>query len=293
MPDLEPDLARELLEPEPLERELLEPEPLEPEPLEPEPLEPRTVIRVALVTLRHVAAPVVAGMSLDPPTFHLLDGPADTHPVDVLVGFDAPAEWAAVVAVAGGTSPTTGFVMTAASATRRGRRAAVVAGAGCEPLFTDRPQGRLIDACLRCLGLGTDPPPSTIVDVIRGLWLDRVMERVVSGGPTPTWTEIVRLHPAWTGRERVQTGALLRREDRLVGAVGWPDVRAAVRQGRLRLGTLCPVAARWMDDGMFARAALAELPDRLVLRTDLGDLLPDRLLARLDRVLDGVGEEAA
>ncbi len=265
-----------------------------PQRLEPEPLEPRTVIGASIAALRPLDLPLVAGMSLDPPTFHLIDcGRDPVHPAEVLVGFDAPSEWTAVVAMAGGRSPTCGLVVVAVAATRAGGRGALVGGGGCDPLFSHEPAGRLVDACVRCLGLATDPPPPTLLDVIRGLWLDRVMARAVGGGPSPTWSEVVRLHPAWTRRDRVSSGALARMEDCLARSRTWSQVRAAVADGRLPMETIDPTDARWMDDGMFARTVLAELPDTRVLRADLGDLLPDATIARIDRALDRRDEEAA
>ncbi len=258
----------------------------------PDTLEPRTAIQAAMVTLRHRPLPLIAGTSLGPPTFHVIDCPATTGPVERLIGFDAPREWAAVSVLAGGTTAA-GFVMTAAAVTRSGHRVAIVNGPGCDPLCTDAPTGRLIDACVRSLGLPTDPPPPTTLDAVRGLWLDLIMERAVAGGPSPTWTEIMRLHPAWIGGRRPQTGSLVRMEERMTRALGWSELRAAVRDGSWPMATIDPAAAAWMDDGMFARAVLAELPDRSTLRADLGDLLSPRLLARLDRVLDAASKEAA
>ncbi len=137
-------------------------------------------------------------------------------------------------------------------------------------LTTDLPpsEGRLLDCFRRCFGLPTPPPPASPARLQLIVWLVAALERADGSGRPLTWSEISRLHPvarllasemkAPPSRISGITDALTR-----IGAAAysWEDIRLkASRQEGFLDDIIGPDLARWMDDGMFARWVLSDLP---------------------------------
>jgi hypothetical protein len=184
-----------------------------------------------------------------------LDG---EHPFDALVGFDAPPDWEVFGVVAPGwgsyyEGPRKGerrrcrviFV-----ASRHGEEASLLRFAGDDEGTVMRepdPPGRVADCVRRALDLPTPPPDASS---LLALWFHEVLQRLVA-----------RRHPS-ASRELVG----LQDIDDVIGdaPASWADERWKVVEagGNFRMdGSI----AGWMDDGMFARFTLAELPEPTVV----------------------------
>ena len=118
------------------------------------------------------------------------------HPLQVLVGFVAPPEWAAIgVSNAGWAHPldATGrprrrpdapSVQVTVLFSRSGVAAGVLRKAAGVSELPDPPEGVVADACRRALVLPTAPPPATTAELWALTWLDRIVEVAArAGGP--------------------------------------------------------------------------------------------------------------
>jgi hypothetical protein len=143
-------------------------------------------------------------------------------------------------------------------------------GAGVVPEAAPT-EGRMLDCLRRCFGLPTPPPPVSPARLQTIAWLVAVFDRAITAHGRLTWFEVSRLHPvaqilnAEMGGPRAE---LLPGLLRVAGSAWtWEDFRQqAERDGGME-HIVDPSLARWMDEGMFARWVLAELP------------APDELLA--------------
>ena len=242
------------------------------------------------------------GWGATPPLAFALDGgnhPAEAHlldpadPLEALVGLTAAPWWGAIAVVAEAHARTT-------DGPRSGRIGVAVPRCGSAVVLLrdrsdDRPRvqapdeahGLLLDLCRRTLGLPTAPAPP-ITQLWTAVWLDQLLEAAVQGAPPCTWAEAASLHPA--GREagwpEPTPDELCEIAADLVARREWSDLRtgrAPTPHGRAP----GPVAAEWMDDGLYARAVLSALPDPLDALADLWCLLPHEVAAGVERVALG------
>jgi hypothetical protein len=228
----------------------------------------------------------VSGAAADPPG-ELAWFPIDPiHPLDLLLGFDAPAHWWALgVSSCGRQHPIDGdgrVVRSAESSRvritvlidRSGQGAGLLRRGDDLTALPGPPDGTVADACRRALGLATAPPPPTTVGLWTRCWLDRMVDALAPAGGAgadpcpPTWRDLTRLHPAssvaatrWSGLGLGPDADALADATRAL-ADAWPwgrlradpavvDIPGPVPDGRL---------VAWMDDGMWARWLLAAFP---------------------------------
>jgi hypothetical protein len=129
-------------------------------------------------------------------------------------------------------------------------------------------EGRLLDCLRRCFELPTSPPPASPARLQLIVWLAAALERAEGCRRPLSWSEVSRLHPvarllafemeAPASDVSGITDALTRMG---AAAYSWEDVRIrAARQEGFLDDVVDPHLAGWMDDGMFARWVLAELP---------------------------------
>ena len=125
-------------------------------------------------------------------------------------------------------------------------------------------EGRMLDCLRRCFGLPTPPPPASPARLQAVAWLVAVFEEARDARRPLSWSEVSRLHPV----ARVISTDLGRPCTELVpglirmagSAWSWEDFRL---QAQVQVGmedVIDPELAGWMDEGMFARWVLADLP---------------------------------
>lgn len=174
--------------------------------------------------------------------------PPNSHPLEHLLGFVAPASWSAFGAVCfGRVVPGDRRARVVTLVARTGEQHAV-ASFDDGTVIDEPAAGSVTDALRRCLGLPTPPPPCSTADVFASHWLASVL---AAGGGTRrmTWAEVssLRAHPSF-------------------GVVDWADLRRTVAAGSPAPAGVSADVAAWMDDGMFARWVMGGHPpvDRLV-----------------------------
>lgn len=185
---------------------------------------------------------------------------AGEHPVDALIGFSAPDEWAAVGVVAVGTA--TAIDAGASMASRRVRVLHLLDRTGSEAsLLHDLDEdtalpcpspadGHIADLCRRMLGLPTAPPPPSVLPWWTAVWLDRILAESLADPAEPwTWHRLALLHPAVDPNvPPLDPEGLAEEAVATAASVSWGTVR---QQASDEL-------AGWMDDGMFARWVLSQ-----------------------------------
>lgn len=209
------------------------------------------------------------------------------HPLDLLLGFVAPAHWWALGVSSCGLqhpvaddgrvvrSPESPGVRVTVLIDRSGRGTGMVRRGDELTAMPGPPDGAVADACRRALGLGTAPPPPTTVGLWTRCWLDRVVDAITGssgaggGGPgPPTWRDVARLHPAssivatrWSGLGLGPDADTLADATRAL-ADAWPWARLRADPAVVDVPGPLPDArvAAWMDDGMWARWLLAAFP---------------------------------
>jgi hypothetical protein len=127
-------------------------------------------------------------------------------------------------------------------------------------------EGRLLDCLRRCFALPTPQPPSGPGRLQSVLWLAEILDEAQDSQKILSWREIVRMHPVLgpiLGAEGVELAPSEVPEVVRLAAANWSWEK--LRQDAVRNGwasSVVPVdVAAWMDEGMFARWILAELPD--------------------------------
>jgi hypothetical protein len=116
--------------------------------------------------------------------------------------------------------------------------------------------------------LPTSPPPTSPAGLQLIVWLVAALERAEGSGRPLSWSEVSRLHPV----ARLLASELQAPASRISGitdaltrmgaaAYSWEDIRlqASSQEGFLD-DIIDPHLAGWMDDGMFARWVLSDLP---------------------------------
>jgi hypothetical protein len=134
-------------------------------------------------------------------------------------------------------------------------------------------EGRMLDCLRRCFGLPTPPPlvgPGRLQAVA---WLVAILEKGSGSRRRLSWSDVSRLHPV-----ALALGTDLRGSDtellpgllRLTGSAwSWEDFRRQAEADTCLADLIDPKLAGWMDEGMFARWILSDLPS------------PDELLAKV------------
>lgn len=241
--------------------------------------------------------------------------PHGQHPVDALAGFVAPDDWQLVGVLATGTArdlddpESTTAVCSGHLIDRSGRWASRLAPFDDGPLEPasihgeagdpDCPVGRIDDACRRVLGIPTPPPSSGTALLWATLWLDAI---VAAGGTASgrrrlgRWTEVVSRHPAiavLVPDADLTSVDLVAKANQLAEWRDWQQLRRTCAAGLWRAPRLDAGVVGWLDDGAFSRWLLGELPDLTDLRATVAELLPPRVVQRVDAVLTacGVGGE--
>jgi hypothetical protein len=227
------------------------------------------------------------------------------HPLDLLLGFVAPAEWSALGVVCfGWAAPAVGLDEHRQTSTVRASqhpdrcRVRVVtlldrdgvewATATLEDgTVIDEPgEGTVADALRRCLRLPTAPPPVGTAELFAAIWL----ADLAAAGRALSWAEAASLHPALrllaAGGHRPQPEELIGAGRSFHRAVTWERLRSRVATGRSAAGIeLDAATATWMDDGMFARWVLADVPPLPLLLGRVATVLPPQVLRRVRRAL--------
>jgi hypothetical protein len=249
--------------------------------------------------------------------------PLEDHPLSALVGFTAPQDWRALGIRCNGRArrlqpprtddPGAGAVPTPVVLTmlldRAGRGAGIMRHGQVVTPLPGPPEGVVADACRRALGLPTAPPPQDTIELWVLIWLDRLVETVAVLGRAEryaTWETIAALHPAAPGQP-AQTGrpqappsaapleptaapiALAEATRQLAEAWPWSRLRVDPDVADTAGPPLPSDIAQWMDDGMFARWVLAELPELADLASAVDALLPPALATAVARTVTATG----
>jgi hypothetical protein len=175
----------------------------------------------------------------DSVTFGIKELAAGQHPLDELLGFVAPDEWAAFGTVCHGwASRDIGRRPSTASDRVRVRSAHVIVRDGTEVGglhicggtldLQEMVVGMVPDALRRCLDLPTPPADFPAIELSAADWLDAVADNAAAPPPIPY--------------------------------ANWEDARWEVIAGRRVVQGLSPTIAAWMDAGMFARWMAATYP---------------------------------
>jgi hypothetical protein len=131
-------------------------------------------------------------------------------------------------------------------------------------------EGTVGDALRRCLGLPTPPPPCTTEELFNRHWLLAVL--AAGGGTRPmTWRQAAGLHPC----------TLLAAD--LADPCTWADLRRMTAAGSIAPARLTADLAAWMDDGMFARWVMADLPPAQRLLDELARAQSPGVMRRIRR----------
>lgn len=217
-----------------------------------------------------------------------------TDVVCALGGFVAPAAWDAFGVVAPGLCmmldppahpPADDPVTVCALLGRSGLVVSEVRTVNGEVVSRGAATGRAVDACRRVLGLAT-APPLLGPHVWRTLrWIDRVLAAVLDAdlGRPPSWPALSALHALdsptrmWSRPARV--------EQTEPPEWSWYELRNACAGEELTVPGIDAETAAWMDDGLFAREAIAAFAPLVELLGDLRQLLPpstfDMVVARV------------
>lgn len=200
---------------------------------------------------------------------------AALHPENALLGFTLPLQFDALTVIApsvltSARAPRHRAGSLAVRMERSGETETQIAYADGSVSHADAPQGWLVDACRRALGLATSPAAAPPSDLAAVLWLDRLMTTLVR--EPLDWATAAALAPIparWRTADPTQVGIMLARN-----LPSWPAMRRAMACGEPGPVQLPRPWARWMDDGMFARWCLGSFPDLDALRADVEFLAP-------------------
>lgn len=222
-------------------------------------------------------------------------------PVGALFGLVAPGGWQAVGFVAEGTAQGLSGsgpqpVRLVVAVDRAGRTASRVRDQSGPVALSERDgdglEGRLVDACRRMFGLRTAPPDGGSDALWAALWLDDVLAGLAGTDRARDWPTVASRHPGARAvvdadpaladlvpAELVAVGRAMAR------ARPWAELRTANAEGRWRADGISAEVAKWMDDGMFARAALAPFPPLADLLEAVGELVPAVVARRVAAAL--------
>jgi hypothetical protein len=132
--------------------------------------------------------------------------------------------------------------------------------------MTEVPEdGRMLDCLRRCLDLPTPPPPESPGYIQSVLWLAAILEEGSQANRRLGWRETLRLHPVASGilesPDVEVTEHNLAELVRLASSIWtWERLRRDTVVNHWASHVVSDDLAGWMDEGMFARWILAELP---------------------------------
>lgn len=210
---------------------------------------------------------------------------AESSDPEALLGLRVPAQFDAVAAVAASimTSATRSHsdAILAVAVSRDDQELCFLAG-DVEVIETWQPQGWLVDACRRSLGLATRPSCAQPVDLSLALWLDYLLVALVehraiswddAAACCPVTVPVVDADPELLG-------------ERLASTVpSWSALRSAAASGAPLPVPMQAEHAAWMDDAMFARWVLGFFPELDDLRSDIEFLAPTDVAEGVSRVV--------
>lgn len=223
------------------------------------------------------------------------------HPLDLLLGFRAPAHWEAIGLHCPGRAydvpephhtgppPASSPVAITVLIDRSGAGVGVVDGGPGLRRLTGLPDGVLGDTLRRTLDLPTAPPPATTVGLWLHVWLDRVVDLAESraGAGPLSWDEAAQRHPTCHGMPTVPLpDEVVEATHRMAESWPWWRLRSdpeVVDTGR---PPLQHEIALWMDDGMYARWVLGQLTAPAVLFAAAQRLLAPHALRSLAESVD-------
>ncbi|MCC6436340.1 MAG: hypothetical protein IT196_14995 [Acidimicrobiales bacterium] len=231
---------------------------------------------------------------------HLRTAPHGLHVAELLVGFDAPAEWDAIGVIAHGRAfPVASGRAAAQPVTvvhlqaRSGAACSRYGPPGGAPQVDTFAEGRVAELCRRCVGLPNPPPLVSPLHWWAVAWLDEL-------AATPAVElfrrerELVELFPGGEPFGAERTLSALEEHGRLLEhSCPWPCLRAAVAAGTIEMPGVAPDEAAWLDDGLFSRFAMGGLAHPAALFEELRERLQPELhgalgaLLRRWRVLEG------
>jgi hypothetical protein len=149
---------------------------------------------------------------------------------------------------------------------------------------TAEPDGWLVDACRRAVGLATAPNIEHPLHLVLALWLDRVLVELASCHRVLRWADAALLAPM-AEPDRCPTppalGAAFASQSR-----GWARLRFAAASGQPVVVPIESAHAAWMDTPMFARWCLGFFPDLNDLRNDLAFLATGELTAQIEASIE-------
>jgi hypothetical protein len=245
----------------------------------PPPLSPRLGAR-CLDLDRAVVAVGDGFLALPPP-----DG-ASGHPYGPAVGVRcAPAVDAIAYPVDARIVSCEPSIRRLAVVVARAGEAVIVDPRRADPLCITAEFGPLVDVGRRALGLATPAEPTPPVTMLDAVWADRLLAATLDAdlGAPPSWSSLGALHPL--------AGASITSEDLRLRRLAMPLDWSAFRRQAARSGAswpgLTPGLAEWLDDGSFARWALADLPPATHLLDDLAALLAPETMVHIDAALVG------
>jgi hypothetical protein len=125
-------------------------------------------------------------------------------------------------------------------------------------------QGKLVDCLRRCFGLPTPPPPTGAGLLQSVFWVLTVLDAAGRSSRPLTWRQVACLHPL--ARACAHPGTPAQPAPQVPALAGVARATLTWEMLRLHAGLwatdlVSPEIAAWMDDGMFARWVLSQLPD--------------------------------
>lgn len=244
-----------------------------------------------------VLAWVVPGPGADPQVRRWVPPGILGHPVDHLVGFRAPPDWAAVALLATGRARHLDHPRRPPCPVRS---TLVVDGTGAAAAISERRddgrpvaagsvEGWTVDVLRRVLGVACAPPTTGTGALAEITWLERLV-RALCQRPDArrTWAWMADAHP-FRRLGPVPSPATLAARTRS-SPITWAQLRRATPLDPLPAEHHGPpgrvLAARdWFDDGSLSRWALAVAPPADQLVGDVAELLDEPLRARLGDAL--------
>lgn len=233
----------------------------------------------------------------EPPRADVTSLPFDERsPAAGLFGMKAPRGWQAVGVTLEGVArrigpndqpvDVMGDVSTGLVVTRDGRIGSFMGpdphgdtnGTDATDLGDDvRPDGLVVDALHRVLGLPSPGEPPDPAEMVMCLWLDDILT-ILRSERRIDWARMVRIHPSIENTSTIPA-VIPPSDEMIVEATGrsreyidWNRVYRRATNSEGWTAGLRPKEVRWMDTTMFARWSLSLLPDVPMVANVLSDL---------------------
>ncbi len=204
---------------------------------------------------------------------------------DTLLGLRVPDRFDAVAAIAASVMTTStrnhADAVLGVAVARDDHELCFLAG-DAEITETWQPQGWLIDACRRSLGLATRPSFAQPADLSLVLWLDHLLVGLVEHRWI-SWADAIDCCPVTSPTGDASPELL---GERLADtAPSWSLLRTAAAGGAPLPVPMRADHAAWMDDAMFTRWVLGFFPELDDLRNDVAFLASNDVAERVERVV--------